>query len=103
MRRSKVSEAHAMQPEEMLEEILSHIAPIPTSPVTVRILSVETGATDRTVTFKVVNWPELGPWTVTFPKTFNLSQAKGAVEARVRELAETVHDWYGFEWSMGIT
>lgn len=56
----------------------------------------------KNVTFKVVEWPELGPWTLSIPVTYTKAQAKTAIENYVRTLAINTHEWYGFEWSMTV-
>lgn len=56
----------------------------------------------RNVTFRVVEWPDLGPWDISIPVGYTRAQAKAAIEAEVQRLATNVHEWYGFEWTLTI-
>lgn len=54
------------------------------------------------VTFKVVDWPELGPWMVNVPEGSTRAQARAMVDAMVTDLAVNKHEWYGIEWTLTV-
>jgi len=56
----------------------------------------------RNVVFKVAEWPDLGPWTLSIPLGSTKAQAKAELEGYVRDLASNLHEFYGLEWSLTV-
>ena len=74
---------------------------------TVKIVEVQEGVDwqgnpSYYVTYKIAEWPELGPWTTVIPKTYMKDQAKAKITSEVVTLATNVYEFYGLQFTVTI-